>query len=122
MRVKYTLAALAVTALTTGAAAVGVAGTAAASPAPSLSTAAVNLAASSQSQPGSVRLALTPSSAQLAACMPRAKVTVNVALRTNQTGRDVFHIEGRQPAAQPGLHRVPAGAGRRAVRRGRVHR
>ena len=94
MRITHTLAALAITALATGAAAVGVAGTATAAPAPTLQTAALDLAASSKAGPGSVRLALTPSSAQLAKCMPRAKVNVSVALRTNQTGRDVFHIEG----------------------------
>jgi hypothetical protein len=92
MKIKHTLAALAVTVLATGAAAVGV-GTATAAPAPT--TATIDLAASTRTQPAnSVRLALTPSSAQLAACMPRAKVKVDVALRTDKTGRDVFHIVG----------------------------
>jgi hypothetical protein len=97
MKIKHTLTALAVTALATGAAAVGV-GTATAAPATTTATpatAAVSLAASSRTQPGnSVRLALTPSSAQLAACMPHAKVKVDVALRTDKNGRDVFHIVG----------------------------
>lgn len=39
-----------------------------------------------------VRLHLTPSSAQLAACMPRANVNVKVKLTTDQTGFDVFHV------------------------------
>jgi hypothetical protein len=30
----------------------------------------------------------------LAACMPKAQVTVDLALRTDQTGRDVFRIAG----------------------------
>jgi hypothetical protein len=94
MRIKHTLAALAVTALATGTAAVGVAGSASAAPAPELTAATSNLAASGRTDPGSVRLALTPSSDQLAKCMPRAKVTVNVALRTDKTGRDVFRIKG----------------------------
>jgi len=93
MKLKHTLAALAVTALATGTAAVGVAGTAAASPTQPVTTAATTLAAST-STAGSVRLDLTPSSDQLAKCMPRAKLTVKVALRTDKTGRDVFRIEG----------------------------
>jgi hypothetical protein len=39
-----------------------------------------------------VHLHLTPSSAQLAACMPHANVNVNVKLTTDQTGSDVFHV------------------------------
>jgi hypothetical protein len=93
MRAKFTLAALAVTALAAAGAA-GLGGTAAAAPAPTAATAAPDLVASSRPAPGSVRLALTPSSAQLAACMPRAKVNVDVALRTDKDGRDVFHIVG----------------------------
>jgi hypothetical protein len=41
-----------------------------------------------------VRLALTPSSPELARCIPHATVDVDVALRTEQTGADFFHIEG----------------------------
>ena len=39
-----------------------------------------------------VRLAMTPSSDQLAACMPGAKVTVKVQLRTDAVGFDTFHV------------------------------
>jgi hypothetical protein len=51
-------------------------------------------ASGTSTRPDSVQLNLTPSSAQLAACIPHAKVRVNVDLRTDQTGRDVFRIEG----------------------------
>ena len=42
-----------------------------------------------------VHLHLTPSSAQLAACMPRARVDVTVQLTTDKLGFDVFTIRGR---------------------------
>ena len=42
-----------------------------------------------------VHLHLTPSSQQLAACMPHARVDVTVKLTTNQFGFDVFTIRGR---------------------------
>jgi hypothetical protein len=41
----------------------------------------------------SVELALTPSSAQLAACMPGAKLNVTVKLTTDQIGFDSFEIQ-----------------------------
>jgi hypothetical protein len=41
------------------------------------------------------RLKLTPSTPQLAACMPRAKVNVEVHLVTEQTGRDVFELRAK---------------------------
>jgi hypothetical protein len=44
------------------------------------------------------RLALTPSSDQLAACMPGAKVTVKVQLRTDTIGFDVFHVDAQHLA------------------------
>jgi hypothetical protein len=40
-----------------------------------------------------VKLKLTPSSPQLAACMPKAKVNVQVDLTTATTGKDVFRIK-----------------------------
>ena len=40
-----------------------------------------------------VTFQLVPSSDALAKCMPRAKVTVTVKLRTDQTGRDVFLVD-----------------------------
>lgn len=92
MNAKYALATLAVAALSTGAALAGPMGAAAAA---TPDRPAVALASASRAEAGSVHLALTPSSAQLATCMPHAKVSVDVALRTNQTGRDVFHIEGQ---------------------------
>jgi hypothetical protein len=49
-------------------------------------------ASGSTTQPAAVHLRLTPSSAQLAACMPHAKVNVTVELKTDSTGRDVFRI------------------------------
>lgn len=42
-----------------------------------------------------VRLGLTPSSAQLAQCMPNAKLNVAVALTTDQIGGDIFQITAR---------------------------
>jgi hypothetical protein len=39
-----------------------------------------------------LRFNLTPSSAQIAQCIPHAKVTVEVDLQTDKTGRDVFEI------------------------------
>jgi len=39
-----------------------------------------------------VRFNLTPSSPQLAQCIPHAKVTVEVDLQTEKTGRDTFEI------------------------------
>jgi hypothetical protein len=93
MKLKHTLTALAIAALATGAAA-GTAGTAVAAAPAADTTATPVLAAASSGNPNSVRLDLTPSSDQLAKCMPRAKFTVNVALRTDKTGRDVFRIEG----------------------------
>ena len=92
MKLKNTLAAVALATLATGGALAGTIGSAAASDSGNAVSAATfaakNAGASAQ------RLQLTPSSAQLAACMPHAKVSVRVALRTSQTGRDVFHIEG----------------------------
>jgi hypothetical protein len=41
------------------------------------------------------RVKLTPSTPQLAACMPRAKVNVEVHLVTDQTGRDKFEFRAR---------------------------
>src|SRR5664279_4607376 len=49
-------------------------------------------ASGSASAQHAVRLKLTPSSPQLAACMPRAKVTVTVALTTDRVGFDVFRV------------------------------
>jgi hypothetical protein len=40
-----------------------------------------------------VRFQLAPSSAALAKCLPKAKVTVTVKLRTDATGRDVFLVD-----------------------------
>jgi hypothetical protein len=45
--------------------------------------------------PGKVHLRLTPSSAQLAACMPQARVDVTVQLTTDRLGFDIFTIRGR---------------------------
>lgn len=42
-----------------------------------------------------VQLHLTPSSPQLAACLPKARVDVTVKLTTNRLGFDVFTIRGR---------------------------
>jgi hypothetical protein len=42
-----------------------------------------------------VHLHLTPSSPQLAACMPRARVDVTVQLTTDRLGFDIFTIRGR---------------------------
>src|SRR5437667_208947 len=43
-------------------------------------------------RPEVVELNLTPSSAQLAACMPNARVDVTVRLTTDLRGFDVFHV------------------------------
>jgi len=91
MKISRTLGALLLATLATGGALAGAAGTAAAAGGATATSAALT---AQHTNPTSQRLTLTPSSAQLAACMPHAKVSVNVALRTNQTGRDVFHIEG----------------------------
>ncbi len=50
------------------------------------------LAAVAGTSKDEVKLHLTPSSSQLAACMPHANVNVNVKLTTDQTGSDVFHV------------------------------
>jgi hypothetical protein len=42
-----------------------------------------------------VHLSLTPSNAQLAACMPGARVNVDVKLTTDKRGFDVFRIRAR---------------------------
>lgn len=55
--------------------------------------AATTPASGSGTAPESVRLALTPSSPQLAACMPHVKVAVKVQLQTDATGKDVFRIK-----------------------------
>lgn len=47
---------------------------------------------SSSAPEESVRLNLTPSSAQLAACMPEARVQVTVRLTTERRGFDVFRV------------------------------
>jgi hypothetical protein len=91
MKISRTLGALLLATLATGGALAGAAGTAAAA---GSSTAGAAALTAQHSNPNSQRLTLTPSSAQLAACMPRAEVVVDVALRTDKTGRDVFHIEG----------------------------
>jgi hypothetical protein len=58
------------------------------------SVAAGSAAASSQSgERPDVDLKLTPSSATLAACMPHARVDVDVALTTNSLGFDVFKVQ-----------------------------
>jgi hypothetical protein len=54
--------------------------------------AAISRAAGTAQRPDQLQLHLTPSSPQLAACMPNARVDVNVELKTNQTGRDVFEV------------------------------
>jgi hypothetical protein len=45
-----------------------------------------------------IHLQLTPSSAQLAQCMPNADVDVDVRLTTDQLGFDIFHITARHIA------------------------
>ena len=47
---------------------------------------------SSGSQPDEVQLRLTPSSAQLAGCMPHARVKVEVSLETDRVGFDSFQV------------------------------
>src|SRR5690348_15754720 len=49
-------------------------------------------------QAGRVHLQLTPSSAQLAQCMPNADVDVDVRLTTDRLGYDVFDITARHIA------------------------
>ncbi len=60
-----------------------------------VSTVAASSAAASSSggRSDDVDLKLTPSSAQLAACMPHARVQVEVALTTDSVGFDVFHVD-----------------------------
>jgi hypothetical protein len=48
--------------------------------------------------PAALHLQLTPSSAQLAACMPNADVDVNVKLTTDKKGFDIFDIRARHIA------------------------
>lgn len=48
--------------------------------------------------PAVTQLRLTPSSPQLAACMPHARVTIKVASTTEQLGFDVFRINARSLA------------------------
>jgi hypothetical protein len=58
--------------------------------------AAGSAAASASSSPAAaaavVRLHLTPSSAQLAGCMPKAKVDIKVELKTDKVGFDDFEV------------------------------
>lgn len=54
--------------------------------------AAVLPATASAQAAETVRLVLTPSSDQLAACMPGAKVVVKVQLRTDAVGFDTFNV------------------------------
>jgi hypothetical protein len=56
-------------------------------------------AASSSATAPVARLHLTPSSAQLAGCMPRARVDIEVGLRTDAVGFDTFrvHASGLPP-------------------------
>ena len=56
---------------------------------------AVSHAAGTTQRPDLLHLHLTPSSPQLAACMPKARVDVNVALKTDQTGRDIFEVRAQ---------------------------
>jgi hypothetical protein len=51
------------------------------------------LAGQPASHPQAIQLKLTPSSAQLATCMPNAKLNVTVFLTTDQNGADRFLIE-----------------------------
>lgn len=96
MRFMMRSAAIAAAVLTTGATLAGGMGSASTDHPASVDLAASQAAnqAANQAAPTSVKVALTPSSAQLATCMPKAKVNVDVALRTDATGRDVFYIEG----------------------------
>jgi hypothetical protein len=50
---------------------------------------------SSGSQPDEVHLRLTPSSAQLAGCMPQARVRIEVSLETDRVGFDSFEVHAR---------------------------
>jgi hypothetical protein len=72
--------------LAAGALTAAMAGGASASAAAPASAAAVSAA------PSSVSLTLAPSSAQLAACMPKAKVDIRVALTTDAVGFDEFQV------------------------------
>ncbi|PZS18768.1 MAG: hypothetical protein DLM57_05775 [Pseudonocardiales bacterium] len=56
-------------------------------------------ASGSSKAPDEVHLKLTPSSAQLAACIPHARVTVEVELTTDRVGSDEFevHASGLPP-------------------------
>lgn len=55
-----------------------------------------SLAAPAAAQPGeTVRLALTPSSPALAACLPDAQLDVTVSLATDLSGFDLFKIRAR---------------------------
>ena len=46
-----------------------------------------------QAKPDHVTFRLVPSSAAIAKCIPHAKVTVTVKLRTDATGRDIFLVD-----------------------------
>src|SRR6266480_1750240 len=65
----------------------------------SRATRLIAAAVASTSAADQVRLHLTPSSPQLAACMPHANVNFTVKLTTDQTGSDVFkvHATGLPP-------------------------
>ena len=83
------------------ASAVALAATAAAAIGPAAVTMADNDRDSSEHRPvraERVHLQLTPSSAQLAQCMPNADVDVNVSLTTDKLGFDVFDITARHIA------------------------
>src|SRR5215470_13965258 len=60
-----------------------------------LATLALGALAQSALAAEEVELALTPSSTQLATCMPNAKVEVTVQLTTEQKGVDSFKIQAR---------------------------
>jgi hypothetical protein len=60
-----------------------------------LVTGSAAAAAGDPSRPEVARLQLTPSSAQLAACMPNARVNVRVRLTTDQKGFDVFEVHAK---------------------------
>jgi hypothetical protein len=75
--------------LAAGALTAAMAGGATASAAAPASAAAVSAA------PSSVSLTLAPSSAQLAGCMPKAKVDIRVVLTTDTVGFDEFQIRAK---------------------------
>jgi len=75
----------------TAIAAVAVAGAAAVAP----SRATGGVAHAGGTRPDAVQLRLTPSSAQLAQCMPGAELTVTVGLTTDKHGFDSFEIRAR---------------------------